>query len=96
MKLRQQAAVECGPVPANASENCNYELPCLYNIKEDPCEFYNIADDYPEIVNELLTRLEWYRNTAVPPRNQPDDPTANPKYHGYEWVPWKDDLSFVE
>ena len=34
----------CPPKPVNASTNCNSTIaPCLYNIKKDPCEFYNIA-----------------------------------------------------
>lgn len=87
--LIKQATVECGPVPANASLSCNYTNPCLYNIREDPCEYYNIADDNSDIVNDMLNRLQWYRSTSVPPANQPDDPAANPKYHGYAWVPWQ-------
>ena len=38
------AMVYCPPKPVNASTNCNSTIaPCLYNIKKDPCEFYNIA-----------------------------------------------------
>ncbi|XP_070575005.1 arylsulfatase J-like [Ptychodera flava] len=42
------AIVECGHKPTNTSTNCKpTKSPCLYNIKNDPCEYNNIADTYP-------------------------------------------------
>ncbi|XP_072172237.1 arylsulfatase I-like [Diadema setosum] len=82
--------VTCPPRPENASTNCNYTAhqPCLYNIREDPCEFYNIAEWNQELVELMTVRLEQYRRTAVPPRNKDVDPKSNPKYHDHAWVPW--------
>uniref|UniRef100_T1IX37 Sulfatase N-terminal domain-containing protein n=1 Tax=Strigamia maritima TaxID=126957 RepID=T1IX37_STRMM len=85
----KNATVFCGPVPQNASENCQPQLkPCLFNIKEDPCEFHNLALDKPDVLQMLLDKLNDYNSTAVPPVNKPDDPRANPRLHGYAWVPW--------
>ncbi|XP_022083579.1 arylsulfatase I-like [Acanthaster planci] len=77
------------PRPSNASTNCKpFEKPCLFNIRNDPCEFYNIADWNQDILAEMMTRLHLINATAVPPKNVPNDPKGNPKLHGGNWVPW--------
>jgi len=92
----QPVVVACGAKPTNASTNCDsVHAPCLYNIATDPCEFYNIAADFPEIVAKLETRLAEYDATAVSPRNKPFDPNSLPVYHDGAWVPWLNDTSFV-
>ncbi|XP_041472305.1 arylsulfatase I-like [Lytechinus variegatus] len=84
--------VHCLPKPANASTNCKpIEKPCLFNIRHDPCEFYNIADWNRDIVERLLKRIDEYRATMVSPRNKPSDTRSNPKYHDNCWVPWRKD-----
>ncbi|XP_078577654.1 arylsulfatase B-like isoform X4 [Branchiostoma floridae x Branchiostoma japonicum] len=81
--------IKCGEKPANVSTNCKpRDNPCVFNIKEDPCEFNNIADWNKPLVDFLMGRLEAYSETAVPIRNQPTDPRGNPKYHGGVWSPW--------
>ncbi|GAB6025102.1 hypothetical protein CHUAL_010534 [Chamberlinius hualienensis] len=89
--VMSESVIDCGSseIPPNATIHC-ISSPCLYNIRDDPCEYYNIADEQPEVVTQLMDRLDWYRSTAVPQLNKPNDPEANPKYHGYVWVPWKD------
>lgn len=81
--------VKCGPKPLNASYNCLPEVsPCLFHIPMDPCEYENIADVYPDIVKQMLQRLEEYNSTMIPPANKPVDPNANPALHGGDWKPW--------
>ncbi|XP_046329316.2 arylsulfatase B-like [Haliotis rufescens] len=81
--------VNCGPKPANASTNCDpTKSPCLFHIPSDPCEFNNIADERKDIVIQLLTRLEQYSYTMVPPVNKPSDDRGNPSHHGGVWDPW--------
>ena len=50
------ATIYCPPRPKNATTNCKpTEQPCLFNIKNDPCEFYNIAPwNQGEIVFMIL------------------------------------------
>ena len=81
--------VQCGEKPENASTNCKVtEAPCLFNVTADPCEYRNIADDFPDVVSELLVRLSEYNATAVPVRSVGTDPAAFPRHHGGFWVPW--------
>nr|XP_039270590.1 arylsulfatase I-like [Styela clava] len=60
----------------------------LFNIKTDPYEYHDVADKFPSIVEKLLTRLAKYNSTAVPVRFPPDDPKADPRFHGGYWSPW--------
>ena len=81
--------VKCGPKPANASMNCRPALaPCLYNIASDPCEYNNVASEYPEVVKKLLDRLAYFNSTAVPPLNVPADPKGYPSNNNFAWQPW--------
>lgn len=48
LRLPTSSVVYCPPVPVNASSNCTpSKKPCLFHIKDDPCEFYNLADSRP-------------------------------------------------
>ncbi|XP_014010051.1 arylsulfatase I [Salmo salar] len=60
----------------------------LFNITADPYERSDLADARPEVVKILLARLAEYNQTAVPPRNPPDDHMADPQLHGGVWTPW--------
>nr|CAD7439586.1 unnamed protein product [Timema bartmani] len=73
-------------VPCNGTSG----VPCLYNVVDDPCEVINLADLYPEKVEELLVLLRQYNETYVQPVNTGADPTSNPKYWNYTWTNWKD------
>ncbi|CAH1798588.1 unnamed protein product [Owenia fusiformis] len=81
--------VDCGPKPSNASTNCKPTVaPCLYNVAIDPCEYNNIAESHPDIVKQLLARVQSYNATMVAPRNKPQDPAGFPDKHDWAWVPW--------
>ena len=60
----------------------------LFNIKYDPYERIEVSDLYPEIVDQMLTKLSKYNATAVPVSFPPDDHRADPKLHGDFWQPW--------
>ncbi|XP_065368722.1 arylsulfatase B [Calliphora vicina] len=64
--------------------------PCLFNVKDDPCEKYNLANKYPNILNALLEELGYYNSTVVPPSNLPLDPRANPSRWNYTWTNFGD------
>jgi len=60
----------------------------LFNVSADPYERSDLAEARPEVVKHLLIRLAEYNQTAVMPRNPPDDPMADPELHGGVWSPW--------
>lgn len=89
--LRKKAEISCGLIPENATASCDSEdSPCLFHIPTDPCEYKDVAATYPDVLALMKIKLRQYNATAVPPRNKPWDPTANPKYWGYAWTNWKD------
>ncbi|XP_045908537.1 arylsulfatase I-like isoform X2 [Micropterus dolomieu] len=66
----------------------NHKNVWLFNITADPCERRDLADQRPDVVQQLMARLAYYNQTAVPVYFPPDDPRANPSQHGGAWVPW--------
>ncbi|CAH1102411.1 unnamed protein product [Psylliodes chrysocephalus] len=91
--LRMQATVRCGPFnfEDQPEENkCNLKSPCLFNIKEDPCERINLASARPDILKNLETLLLDYRKNMVPALNKPRDPRSNPIYWNNTWTYWQD------
>lgn len=61
----------------------------LFNIKEDPLEHDNKAEEMPCKVKELEIKLEAYRNNTVPPFlfYNNFDPKSNPAKFGDTWSP---------
>jgi hypothetical protein len=60
--------VSCGgpPPAAGAAGYCDpAALPCLFNVKEDPCEFKDLSKALPDVVARLTVRLAAYQATAV-------------------------------
>ncbi|XP_071452644.1 arylsulfatase J-like [Hetaerina americana] len=87
-RLREDAQVDCDaePTAPQASAPCDLlKSPCLFNIRDDPCEKRNLAAFCPQMLEELLQRLAEYNATAVPPSNLPIDPMGNPKLWQYTW-----------
>ncbi|XP_012265045.2 arylsulfatase B-like [Athalia rosae] len=86
--LRNDALLECNvkeedKVPCNALES-----PCLFNLKDDPCELVNLAKTRPLILATLEEALMKYRLTAIPATNVDADPRANPVHWNNTWVNW--------
>jgi hypothetical protein len=94
--LSVRVSVDCGPRPDyGQSGSDTYECdpaksPCLFDLANDPCEYRNLAKQHPQVVSELLGRLERFKKTAVPVRNKRADPRSNPKLWGYMWTNWMD------
>lgn len=68
--------------------NLKNEKYCLFNVRTDPCENHNRANDETEILDILLEALQTYK--PVKPLNQPADPASHPKYWNYTWTNWLD------
>nr|UNO37566.1 sulf4-like protein [Psylliodes hospes] len=92
--LRTQATVNCEPFDFEdqLEENkCNLlQSPCLFNIREDPCERVNLASARPNIVRNLEQLLLDYRKHIVPALNKPRDPRAHPQDWNNTWTNWQD------
>jgi arylsulfatase I/J len=56
----------------------------LFNISEDPYKHYDMAEQQPNMVKELLARLVNFNWTSIPVRYSSDDPDLN----GGAWGPW--------
>lgn len=53
--MRDQASVNCTKQPENMMElkTCKpLESPCLFNIRDDPCEQFNLADRYDTVIGK--------------------------------------------
>ncbi|KAM7431612.1 hypothetical protein ABFA07_017850 [Porites harrisoni] len=63
----------------------------LYNITADPYEMVNLRNKFPDIVEALMTRVEYYRQGVVPPEKKPSVRKARKtaRRKGY-WGPWED------
>lgn len=59
----------------------------LYNIKDDPTEHNDIADQNPETVQKLEARIKEYMEQYVPPMYPANDPASNPNNFGGSWTP---------
>jgi arylsulfatase B len=91
--LRAEAEVTCNAVPStDITGVCQPSVsPCLFDVEADPCEYFDLAADLPEVLEQLQLRLAYYNSTVVHPRNKDGDPAANPKYYHYAWTPWQED-----
>uniref|UniRef100_A0A4W5KR58 Arylsulfatase family member I n=1 Tax=Hucho hucho TaxID=62062 RepID=A0A4W5KR58_9TELE len=63
----------------------------LFNISEDPYERYDLAEQRPDVVKELLARLVFHNRTSVPVRYPSEDPRGDPDLNEGAWGPWVGD-----
>lgn len=81
--------MDCGEKPENVS-SCKPPKFCVFNLKDDPCEYHDLSEKRPDILKYLMEKLNGYRASMVPSRhNFTIDPLANPKLHNGVWEPWK-------
>ncbi|XP_054268622.1 arylsulfatase B-like isoform X1 [Macrosteles quadrilineatus] len=85
-QLRHQATITCYHDFDQAME-C-VDQPCLFNILEDPCEQYNIADELPEATQHIERQvIDPYRKGAVV-IPLIEDPESNPENFDGDWSIW--------
>ncbi|KAL4218594.1 hypothetical protein ACF0H5_021184 [Mactra antiquata] len=56
----------------------------LFDIENDPTEHYDIADQCPDTVQQLISRLKHYRTTMVPAHFPNNDKRGDPI--NFDWV----------
>lgn len=96
-KLRHQARISCkGKSPAtidNPSAICEPNFsPCVFDLKNDPCETTNLASSMPEMLSKLERKIGYYGRIAKNPRNKPADQRSNPGNFNGTWTWWYDVL----
>ncbi|XP_072939691.1 arylsulfatase B-like [Epargyreus clarus] len=66
---------------------------CLFNIKEDPCETRDISQTYPQVAEDMNTRLQAEIQRMIP-RQVPFsyDSRAHPSLHNFTWTTWADEI----
>ncbi|XP_018331773.1 arylsulfatase B isoform X2 [Agrilus planipennis] len=93
-QIRKEATVNCGHPNIEEMQDkhiCDpFVSPCLFNLKDDPCERINLAADKQSTMINLEMLLQQYKRGAVDPINVPADPLANPNLYNNTWVNWKD------
>lgn len=91
--LRSKAILTCGEniSDENSYAKCNpLESPCLFNLREDPCERINLAAERPLLLLSLENALVRFKKEAREPQNVPSDDNADPRKYNNTWVPWQD------
>ncbi|KAF8791977.1 Arylsulfatase B like protein [Argiope bruennichi] len=78
------------PPPKEAFECDPLVKPCLFNVTADPCEYYDIADQNPDAVKEMMDKILKYKSEEMWPQSKEIDPAANPMCHHFQYVPWMD------
>lgn len=93
-KLRERAQVSC---KNNQVTDPRYfcearKAPCLFDIREDPCERLNLANDKPNLVRALEDYLIEIKRDVVYPQNKPLDPRSDPALplNQNQWTFWLD------
>jgi len=84
-------AISCGTMPSNHLECVPKLAPCLYDLKNDPCERNNIAPGNKVMVETLKERLRHF-NESVAYSSVPlaSDRRGDPANYGMVWQPWID------
>ncbi|KAH7934888.1 hypothetical protein HPB52_001830 [Rhipicephalus sanguineus] len=85
---RREATVDCGR-DASTTNFASGEPSYLYNLKEDPCELHNLANESSKMVSFLLEKLSAYRESARPEIVGDVDERGYPEKHNGVWAPWE-------
>ena len=59
----------------------------LYNLSSDPTEFLDISDRHPDIVVEMIERLEEIEKTMIAPFSGPEVDEGDPDNFGGVYSP---------
>ncbi|CAL1279724.1 unnamed protein product [Larinioides sclopetarius] len=93
----QNLRLTCEQPPPKKASLCDPSIkPCLFNITADPCEYYDIADQHPDTVNEMLEIIEKFQSQEMKPQSKACDALANPMCHQFLYVPWMDQDHYQE
>ena len=87
-KKFSKTTVKCdhkAPEPPDCTDGC------LFDIKNDPCEYIDLSTKKPRTFKRLKDKLERYKSAMVQPRyNDTTDPRSDPQVNDGLWKPWVD------
>jgi arylsulfatase A len=74
-------AVRKGPYKAHFITRSGYgpdqeaphDPPLLYHLGHDPAEKFNIAENHPDVIEDILQEVETHRQSVIPVKNQLDE-----------------------
>lgn len=93
LRARADVVAGCADRVASTSPNADYECfdgHCLFDVRQDPCEYRNVAGRHPEELAAAVGHLERFRGELVPQRRPAIDPDADPARFGGYWDTWMD------
>ncbi|EDW29501.1 GL22855 [Drosophila persimilis] len=96
-QMRDEATQRC-PIQERDPEDPVYlceplKAACLFDLANDPCERYNLANLYPLQLQLLAQEVEELRLTALPSARVPRaDVRADPALHDGHWEWWNNTL----
>ncbi len=61
----------------------------LFDVVQDPFEREDLATKYPDVVKDLLSRLQKYNASGILPDKGGKDPSASPRNFDGVWTPWR-------
>jgi len=59
----------------------------LFDLSSDPNEYTNLADENPDIVDEMLTKFEEYQSSMIAPHIADEIEAGNPSHFDGAWGP---------
>jgi len=88
----------CGMAPNSTDDSMNQicaSNPCLFNLLDDPCEYEDVNDNYPQLTQFLIYQLQLAYNESVESNavNECTDSSCNPAMFNNTWTPWLDVLN---
>lgn len=90
-ELRTLAKIQC--MKADGKKNpCDLlRAPCVFDLKNDPCEENNLAETDPYLLQSLTFKLQTAIKDIVPSRRKSFDPNCDPRNFNNTWHFWQKD-----
>lgn len=72
----------------NASDYECFDSHCLFDMRQDPCEFKNVAKQNQQAYNMTMDMLEQFKSEMIMQDYPKADPDSDPRHFGGYWDTW--------